>query len=151
MLATLACFIPRWLYDALKGTLGVAIFGLSFSPLFVVPGLVFGLIIGRAPRRQGLVAGGRYPAYVMAAGLSYFVTVQITFEILMDLLDNIVMVGVAAGAIGAALFFTIGSKQFFGWLLLFASWQAGYAAAMATAFATGGAGRRTSHRDGIER
>jgi hypothetical protein len=35
--------------------------------------------------------------------------------------------------LGAALFFAISSEHFLDWLLLFAPWQAGYAAAMATA------------------
>ena len=167
-LATLAIFIPRWLnfYDALEVDIVVAGVGLSFSPLSVAPGLVFGLVLGHALRREGLASGGRYAAYVLAAGLSYFGTVQITFNILIEMLDNVILIGVAAGAIGAALlaaatavlipdfrrrrpmiamilagaalgaalFFAISSSEhFFGWLLLFAPWQAGYAAAMATA------------------
>jgi hypothetical protein len=108
-----------------------------------------------------LAAVGR----ALAAGLSYFITVQLTLDVLVDLLDNIILVGIAAGAIGAtllagataalipdfrhgrpaiamilagailgaALFFAIRSEHFFGWFLLFAPWQAGYAAAMATA------------------
>ena len=39
----------------------------------------------------------------------------------------------AGGAFGALLYFPFGSENFFGWLLLFAPWQAGYAAALATA------------------
>lgn len=170
-LATLAIFIPRWLnvYDALEVDINVAGIGLSFSPLSVAPGLVFGLVLGYALRRAGLASGGGYAAYILAAGLSYFVTVQITLNILIDLLDNIITVGVAAGAIGAALlaaataalipgfrrrrpmiamtlsgaalgatlFFAISSEHFFGWFLLFAPWQAGYAAAMATALEDG--------------
>ncbi|MEN8196981.1 MAG: hypothetical protein ABFS30_10785 [Pseudomonadota bacterium] len=166
-LATLAIFVTRWLnfYDALEGDIRIAGFGLSFSPLSVAPGLVFGLVLGYALRREGLASGGRYAVYILAAGLSYFVTVQVTLNILIDMLDNVVLIGVAAGAIGAALlaaataalipdfqqrrpmnamilagtvlgatlFFAISSERFFGWFLLFAPWQAGYAAAMATA------------------
>lgn len=166
-LATLAIFVPQWLnfYDALEGNLRAGGMELSLSPLTLAPGLVFGLILGQALRRRGLMPGGRYAAYIAAAGLSYFVTVQVTLTILIDMLDNIVLIGVAAGAIGAALlaaataalipdfrhrrpmiamilagavlgaalFFAISSEHFFGWFLLFAPWQAGYAAAMATA------------------
>ncbi len=166
-IATLAIFVPQWLgFDnALEGSLRAGGFQLSISPVSLAPGLVFGLIMGHALRRRGPVTAGRYAAYIAAAGLSYFVTVQITLNILIDLLDNVVTVGVAAGAIGAALlaaataalfpdfrqprpviamvlsgaalgaalFFAISMEQFVGWLLLFAPWQAGYAAAMATA------------------
>lgn len=168
-LATLAFFIPQWLnfYDALEGELSIAGFEISFSPLSLAPGLVFGLILGYVLRREGLVSGGRYAAYIVTAGLSYFVAVQMALNILIAILDNIILVGIAAGAIGATLlaastaalipdyrhsrpmtamilsgtalgatlFFAISSEHFFGWLLLFAPWQAGYAAAMATALA----------------
>lgn len=165
-LATLAIFIPDWLdiHSALAKPPYVAGIKLAVSPLSVAPGLVFGLVIGYALRRKRLLAGGRYAAYILAAGLSYFVTVQLVINILMDLLDNAVAAGVVAGAIGAALlagataalipdfrrrrpmiamtlsgavlgaalFFFFAMPGFFGWLLLFAPWQAGYAAAMAT-------------------
>ncbi|MDH5559145.1 MAG: hypothetical protein OEZ03_17495, partial [Alphaproteobacteria bacterium] len=147
--------------------------GLFFSPLSIAPGLIFGVILGYALRRRGMAPGGRYTAYILAAALSYFVTVQITVNIiLVELLDNAVLIGVAAGAIGAALlagataalipnfrhglpalamilagailgallFFAISSEHFIGWLLLFAPWQAGYAAAMATALKYEGKG-----------
>lgn len=166
-LATLAIFIPQWLgfYKALEGSLRAGGFALSLSPLSVAPGLVFGLVLGYALRREGLTPGGRYAAYIAAAGLSYFITVQLTLGILIDMLDDVILVGVAAGALGAALlaaataalipdfrqsrpmiamvlagailgaalFVAISSESIFGWLVLFAPWQAGYAAAMATA------------------
>ena len=166
-LATLAIFIPRWLdfYDSLEGNIRAAGLELSFSPLTLAPGLVFGLVLGLALRREALAPGWRYAAYIAAAGLSYFLTVQITLIVFVDLLDNIILIGIAAGTIGAALlaaataalipvfrrrmpmiamilagavlgaalFFAISSEHFFGWFLLFAPWQAGYAAAMATA------------------
>lgn len=164
--ATLIIFIPHWLgFDNLEWSLDAGGFGLSISPLTVVPGLAFGVIVGQALRREGLVPGERYAIYIVAAGLSYFFTVQFTLNVLVNQLDNIVLVGVIAGAfgatllalasatlienfrrprpliamilsgavLGAALFFAIGGDHFFGWFLLFAPWQAGYAAAMATA------------------
>jgi hypothetical protein len=104
-LATLAFFIPQWLNfcDALEGELSIAGFEISFSPLSLAPGLVFGLILGYVLRREGLVSGGRYAAYIVAAGLSYFVAVQMALNILIEILDNIILVGIAAGAIGATL------------------------------------------------
>lgn len=166
-LATLAIFIPLWLglNDALEANLTAFGFGFLISPLSVAPGLVFGLIMGHALRRRGLTSDGLYAVYILAAGLSYFVTVQLTINIIMALLGNAALIGIVAGAVGAALlagataamipefrrrrpaimmilsgaalgaalFFSIGSEHFFGWFLLFAPWQAGYAAAMATA------------------
>lgn len=185
-LATLAIFIPRWLgiYDDIEFEFSVAGLDFSFTPLTVAPGLVFGLVAGLALRRRGLAPGGRYPAYIVAAGLSYFLTVQIAMTVLVDLLDNILAVGMAAGAIGAVLLgaataammpqcrnsttltsmvlagailglslwwpITAGGENFLGWLLLFASWQAGHAAAMATAFAAGDTGGRTIREDTIQ-
>ena len=166
-LATLAIFVPRWLnfYDALEGEIRIAGFGLFFSPLSVAPGLVFGLVLGYALKRRDLALDGLYAVYVLASGLSYFVTVQLTINIIMALLDSPVLIGIAAGAVGAALltgatavmipeyrrrrpaitmilvgaalgaalFFAVESERFLNWFLLFAPWQAGYAAAMATA------------------
>ena len=173
-LATLVIFIPQWLkfYDALEGNIHAGRMVISFSPLSIAPGLIFGVILGYALRRRGMAPGGRYAAYILAAALSYFVTVQMTINILLEMLDNAVLVGIAAGAIGAALlagataalipnfrhglpalamilagailgallFFAISSEHFIGWLLLFAPWQAGYAAAMATALKYEGKG-----------
>lgn len=166
-LATLAIFIPLWLgfNDALEANLTAFGYGFLISPLSVAPGLVFGLILGHALRHRGLAPDGLYAVYILAAGLSYFITVQLTINIIMALLDNVVLVGIVAGAVGAALlagataalipefrhlrpaiamilagtvlgaalFFSIESEQFFGWFVLFVPWQAGYAAAMATA------------------
>jgi len=166
-IATVAIFIPQWLgiNNSLESSFNVGGFDISLSPMSLVPGLVFGLIVGNALRREGLAPGGRYAIYIAAAGLSYFLAVQLTFNVLIDLLDNIILIGVAAGTfgaallaaataalipdfrrrkpliamvlagaiLGAALYFAVAGNHFFGWLLLFAPWQAGYAAAMATA------------------
>ena len=103
-LATLTIFIPQWLgfYDALEGSLGAGGFQISISPLSVGPGLVFGLVIGLALKGEGLAAGWRYPAWIAASAISYFVTVQVSLNILIDLLENIVTVGIVAGAFGAS-------------------------------------------------
>lgn len=104
-LATLTIFIPQWLgfYDALEVSLGAGGFQISISPLAVGPGLVFGLIIGLALKGEGLAAEWRYPAWIAASAISYFVTVQVSLNILIHLLDNIVTVGIVAGAFGASL------------------------------------------------
>ena len=166
-IATLAIFIPLWLNfnDALEANLTAFGFGFAVSPLSVAPGLVFGLVLGYALKRRDLALDGLYAVYVLASGLSYFVTVQLTINIIMALLDSPVLIGMAAGAVGAALltgatavmipeyrrrrpaimmilagaalgaalFFAVESERFLNWFLLFAPWQAGYAAAMATA------------------
>lgn len=166
-LATFAIFIPDWLKfaDALEGSIRFGDVGVSFAPMTIAPGLFFGLIVGHALRRRKLVSGALYAAYILAATLSYFVTVQIAINFLMDMLDNAALVGIASGAIGASLLagataglmpefrhgrpaiamilagtvlgvmlhFSLSNDQFLGWLLLFAPWQAGYAAAMGTA------------------
>jgi len=104
-LATLTIFIPQWLgfYDALEGSVGAGGFQISISPLSVGPGLVFGAVIGLALKGEGMAAGWRYPAWIAASATSYFVTVQVSLNILIDLLENIVTVGIVAGAFGAAL------------------------------------------------
>lgn len=166
-IATVAIFVPLWLgiNKSLELSLNVGGFDILLSPMSLVPGLVFGLIVGHALRREGLALGGRYVIYIAAAGLSYFLAVQLTLIVLVDLLENIVLVGVAAGAfgatllaaataalipdfrrrkpliamilsgaaLGATLYLAIAGNHFLGWLLMFAPWQAGYAAAMATA------------------
>jgi len=166
-IATVAIFIPLWLgiNKSLELSFNAGGFDILFSPMSLVPGLVFGLIVGNALRREGLASGWGYAIYIAAAGLSYFLAVQLTLNVLVDLLENIILVGVAAGAfgaalltaataalipdfrrpmpliamilagavLGAALYLAIAGNHFLGWLLLFAPWQAGYAAAMATA------------------
>lgn len=163
-LATLAIFIPGWMGFQDWAETNFDLGGVKFlvAPLSLVPGIFFGLVIGFALRLEGLAPGIRYPAYVLASGMSYFATVQLTLLLLIDLLENIVAAGIAAGAIGAsllailtavilpacrnlqtigamifsgtvlgaALYFASAFDNFPGWLLLFAPWQAGYAAAM---------------------
>lgn len=139
---------------------------ISISPLSLGPGLMFGLIAGFALRRRGLAVGWRYPAYAAAATLSYFATVQLTLDYLVEAVDNLPVAGMIAGlfgagllaaasaalipafrrvrpclsmiavgtVLGALLVIAVPGGDFFDWLALFAPWQAGYAAAMATAF-----------------
>lgn len=166
-LATLATLIPDWLNveNALQRDIRVGGIEFLLSPFTLVPGLAFGLILGQSLRHEGLFSGWRHAAYIAASGLSYFVVVHISINFLLDSLDNIILTGIVAGAIGATLLaaataalipdfrrrrpmiamilagtilgatlvFIVMLPPFLGRLLLFASWQAGYAAAMATA------------------
>lgn len=125
-----------------------------------IPGLVFGLIVGHILWRDGILPNWRYPAYIVAAGLSYFAAVEVAFFSMM-ILDNGFLSGIFAGSIGAGLL-TVATAMLIQrewrlrlaipivtgaglglllilplslevWLLLFVPWQAGYAAALAFA------------------
>ena len=50
---------------------------LFIGPLNLVPGLVFGLVIGFLLRRRGGLGAARQVGYVLAAGLGYFAAVHI--------------------------------------------------------------------------
>lgn len=134
-----------------------------FMSLSIFPGLVFGLIAGFALRRRGLLGGWRYPAYVAASTLSYFGAFELILNYLRtaDMLEAGMIAGlfgaglltaasavlipvfrrarpclimIAAGTLlGALLDFRAGNS-FFNLLALLLPWQAGFAAAMATAF-----------------
>lgn len=166
--AALSIFLPQWLgfHDDLGFEFRVLdAFDVAISPLSVGPGLVFGLIVGLALRRAGQADGWRYPLFAVAATLCYFVAVQLALTVLVDVLEELISIGIVAGlcgggllaaasaalmpafrrrrvcalmvasggVLGGLLFFAITIENFFGWLILFAPWQAGYAAAMATA------------------
>ena len=170
--ATWSFHLPQWLgfYSDLEVRVSplapvLDAFEVEISPLSLGPGLVFGLIVGFALRRAGLAQGWRYPVYAVASTLSYFVAVQLSLSFLVDVLDDIISVGIVAGlcgggllaassaalmpafrrwrvcalmtasggALGATLYFAIAFENVFGWLALYARWQAGYAAAMALA------------------
>lgn len=165
--ATLTIFLPVW-----TGVLGETGFelgpvALMISPISLGPGLAFGLICGFVLRRERQAVGWRYPGYVLAATASYFAAVNLSTNLLIEIFDHVVAIGVIAGFFGAALltglsaalmpcfrnwlpvvatvgaggilgallYFPIGDKEnnFFAWLALYGPWQAGYAAAMATA------------------
>lgn len=121
-----------------------------------IPGLVFGLIVGFILWRDGILPNWRYPAYIVAAGLSYFAAVEAALYSMM-ILDNGFLSGIFAGLIGAGLL-TVATAMLIQrewrlrlaipivtgavlgcllvmplWLLLFVPWQAGYAAALAFA------------------
>ena len=141
----------------------------AISPLSVGPGLIFGLAVWAALQRRGDVRPATGALYVLASTLSYFFTVMLSLEVLIDVFDNTVLIGVIAGLVGSAclsgcaalllpfarrpgpllamiaaggvlgalLAVPLGDfgddSRFWAWLIFFAGWQAGYAAAFATA------------------
>ncbi len=163
--ATLSIFVPQWIGFYGEAEIDLGPVGLFVSPLSLGPGLVFGLIVGYALRRAGLAGGRLYPAFIAASTFAYFAAVQISLNVLVDVIDNIAAVGIIAGLFGAALltaisaalmpafrrrrpviatiaaggilgallYIPIEQDHFLYWLALYAPWQAGYTAAMATA------------------
>ncbi len=140
---------------------------LKLSPFSLLPGLVFGLIIGLALYRGGHAGPRAFAAYVAASTVSYLAAFNLAFGIY-DHPDPMWLTGMIAGLFGSAcltglaawmfpfvrkfrpialmlvagcvlgaLLFRFGG--FWGMLLFYAAWQAGYAAAFATALpAVGG-------------
>ncbi len=134
---------------------------LVLSPGSVVPGLVFGLIIGLALYRGGHAGPRAFTAYAVASTASYLAAINLAFKIV-DYADAMWLTGMIAGLLGgacltglAAWMFPFARKfrpialmlaagcvlgallaiidSFWGTLVFFALWQAGYAAAFATA------------------
>ncbi len=134
---------------------------LKLSPFSLLPGLVFGLIIGLALYRGGHAGPRAFAAYVAASTVSYLAAVNLVFGIygyvgslwptgmIGGLLGGACLTGLAAWmfafvrkfrpialmlvagcALGGLLGIGVG---FWGALVFFAVWQAGYAAAFATA------------------
>ena len=134
---------------------------LFLSPFSLLPGLVFGLIIGWALYRGGHAGPRTFAAYVAASTVSYLAAVNLVFVIygyvgslwptgmIGGLFGSACLTGLAAwmfpfvrkfrpialmlvagGALGVLLGIGVG---FWGALVFFAVWQAGYAAAFATA------------------
>lgn len=90
------------------------------APESIFPGLVFGLIMGFALRRRGLLGSWRYPAYIVAAGLSYFAAVQVGIYI-GSISWNIFLASILAGLVGAGLLTAATAKLIpQGWRIRFA-------------------------------
>ena len=165
--ATLTLFVPKWSGIYVEEHLTLGPINLDLSPLSIGPGLVFGLIAGLALMRRGMLGGWRYPAYIAASTASYSVAYHLSITILDAGLSNILLIGIIAGTVGAAMLTassawimpdfrhrrvflaTISAgaglgallaapvaaeSHFIAWLALYGPWQAGYAAAMTTAF-----------------
>ncbi len=101
--ATLTIFIPEWNSMHLEEHLNLGLITLDLSPLSIGPGLVFGVVAGLALRRKGMLGGWRYPAYIAASTASYGVAYHLSVTVLVSALSNIFLVGIIAGAVGAAM------------------------------------------------
>lgn len=135
---------------------------LQISPATLLPGFVFGLVVGYALHRRGSDGLGRVTAYTVAATLSYFAAVTLALAIRQSI-GNLIVTGMIAGLFGAAWLTALAAWMFpfqrravpcvlmlaagcllgalvdyydnswWGPFVLYVPWQAGYAAAMATA------------------
>ncbi len=134
---------------------------LELSPVSVIPGLVFGLIIGLALYRSGHAGPRTFAAYAAASTVFYLAAVNLAFGIY-DYPGSMWPTGMIAGLFGGAwltglavwifpfvrkfravalmlaagcvLGALLGLGGGFWWMLVFyTAWQAGYAAAFATA------------------
>ena len=74
---------------------------LQISPLTLLPGFVFGLIVGFALQSRGVAGLGRVTAYTVAATLSYFAAVTLALAIGRSI-DEMAVIGLIAGLLGAA-------------------------------------------------
>lgn len=139
---------------------------LAFDAFSVIPGFVFGVIIGAALLWRGLANAIQVAAYVLAAGVSNFAATNLALNIF-EAVDNHMVTGMIAGLFGAACLtaFSIAILPFSRrwppcllmllagcllggllavplnridgepivmWLVLYAPWQAGFAAAFGT-------------------
>ncbi len=123
-----------------------------------VPGLVFGLIVGGALLRRGLAGPWVYAAYAVASSASCYAAIYFAVAVYNAFNGNMLLIGFCAGLLGSACLTGVSALLFrflrrpapcllmlgagcvLGGLLaldeglvLFASWQAGYAAALAAA------------------
>ncbi len=76
--------------------------GPDIWPLSVVPGLVFGFVIGLALLQRGRASPAAFVGYVIAATLCNLAAVTLTTDVLIDILDSGWMAGVLAGLFGSA-------------------------------------------------
>ncbi len=76
--------------------------GPDIWPLSVVPGLVFGFVIGLALLMRDRTSPAGFVGYVLAATLSNFAAVTLTTEVLVDRIDAVWLAGILAGLFGAA-------------------------------------------------
>jgi hypothetical protein len=83
------------------------------NPTFVLPGLVFGLIVGFFLRRRGQAAPSRYWGFVATSTISYFAAWTAGGQIV-DAVDDLLVTVLAAFLLGAAL-----QMAFCSWLFRF--------------------------------
>ena len=75
--------------------------GPDIWPLSVVPGVVFGFVIGLALLRWGRASPAAFAGYVIAATLCNFAAVTLTTEVLVNILGSGWMAGIIAGLFGS--------------------------------------------------
>lgn len=141
----------------LTRSLGPAEFDLSVGSL--VPGFVFGVVVGAALVWEGAANPWQFAAYVVASTLSCLAAINLAIN-LVDRIDSLIVIGVIAGTFGSASLTGASALMFrflrrsrpwlmllavggvlgallvdpleFWWLLaLFTLWQAGYAGTLA--------------------
>jgi len=126
---------------------------LRFDDFSMLPGFVFGVVIGLALHRRRLVSAVQVTAYVAAAIVANFVATNLAYGIVVDADSklDVTWIGMIAGFAGAACLTLLSLPIFpfcrqwrvgladeigtLGFLILYGVWQAGYAAALATAVA----------------
>ncbi len=155
---TLATVIVQFAGDSAGLDIG---FGPGLSSASTVPGLVFGIMFGALWWGRGLASLGAAVAYAPAAAVAYYCAVWLAIELEAHT-ASLLPAGIAAGLLGAGLLTAAGAAllpwqrgafpvvgsvvagtvlgallgfgfgDFWEALALFAPWQAGYAAALAT-------------------
>ena len=76
--------------------------GVELWPLSVVPGLVFGFVIGLALLRRGRASPAAFVGYVLAATASNHAAVTLTTEVLVEVIEWGWLAGIVAGLVGSA-------------------------------------------------
>ena len=98
-----------WASMLLMDSGGIDLFVVLIGPLSLVPGLVFGLVIGFPLRRRGRFGAARQVGYVFAAGLGYFVAFHVAIYSGGELVPwverpaGLLIGGVLGGLAGSAL------------------------------------------------
>lgn len=90
---------------------------LEINPSTTVPGLMFGVIIGLALYRRDLLVAWSCAAYAAASTLSYLAAVTLSTQVLVDVFDSLLTVGLVAGLFGGACLFMLLAGCLFGGLL----------------------------------
>ncbi len=86
---------------------------LTLSPGSLVPGLVFGVVIGLALYLRGLASVRAVASYILASTLSYLAAFTLAAEVLLEAIgDNIIAIGLIAGLFGSACLTAFSALRF---------------------------------------
>lgn len=85
---------------------------LTLSPVSLTPGLVFGVIIGLVLYRRGLASPVAFASYILASTWSYLAAFLLASEILLELIDSVVLIGLISGLFGSACLTAYSALQF---------------------------------------